>query len=173
MGVVFSRLLQAVRLQRDAFVWMDFNDRATGDAAILVAITQVLIALGTGTSLLRLLNPATLISLMLSALFFWVFYSGAVYVISRFLFDGSGGYAIYLRVTGFAYPTLLLVVFAVLVIESAAIALVLGGAWFVVVVANGLLYTVDLPMLKAVTAAVGGLILLVIIQAIFGSLLAF
>ena len=37
MGVVFSRLLQTVKLQRDAFVWMDFNDRATGDAAILGA----------------------------------------------------------------------------------------------------------------------------------------
>jgi len=173
VGVVFSRLLQVVRLRRDAFVWMDFNDRATGDAAILVAITQVLMALGTGTSLLRLLNPATLISLLISALFFWVFYSGAVYVISRFLFDGSGGYAIYLRITGFAYPTLLLVIFTVLIIQSALISFVVGGAWFVVVVANGLTYTVDIPMLKAATAAVGGLILLVIVQAIFGSLLAF
>ena len=61
MGVVFSRLLQTIKLERDAFVWMDFNDRATGDAAILVAITQVLLAFANGVSLIGLLNPATLI----------------------------------------------------------------------------------------------------------------
>jgi len=152
---------------------MDFNDRATGDAAILVVITQVLLSLGTGTSLVRLLNPATLVSVLLSALFFWVVYAGAVYVIGRFLFDGSGHYAIYLRITGFAYPTLLLVVFTVLIVPSALLAFLLGGAWFVVVVANGLTYTVDLSMQKAVTASVGGLVLLVIVQAIFGSIRSF
>ncbi len=173
MGVVFSRLLQTVKLERDAFVWMDFNDRATGDAAILVAITQVLMALGLGTSLLSLLNPATLVQILLSALFTWVIYSGAVYLVSRYLFDASGTYAIYLRITGFAFPTLLLVVFVALIISSGLLAFILGGAWFVVIVANGLTYTVDLPMQKAVTAAVGGLILVVIAQAIFGSIRSF
>lgn len=173
LGVVFSRLLQAVKLERDAFVWMDFNDRATGDAAILVAITQVLISLGLGTSLLSILNPAVLIQILLSALFTWVIYSGAVYVVSRYLLDASGTYAIYLRITGFAFPTLLLVVFVALIIPSGLLAFILGGAWFVVIVANGLTYTVDLPMHKAATAAVGGLILMVIVQAILGSIRTF
>ena len=152
---------------------MDFNDRATGDAAILVAITQVLISLGLGTSLLSLLNPATLVQILLSALFTWVIYSGAVYLVSRYLFDASGTYAIYLRITGFAYPTLLIVVFVVLIGPSGMLAFILGGVWFVVIVANGLTYTVDIPMQKAATAAVGGLILMVIAQAILGSLRAF
>ncbi|GMQ92607.1 MAG: hypothetical protein BMS9Abin12_0083 [Acidimicrobiia bacterium] len=173
MGVVFSRLLQTIKLERDAFVWMDFNDRATGDAAILVAITQVLIALGLGTSLLAMLNPLTLIQVLLGALFTWVVYSGAVYLISRFLFDASGQYAIYLRITGFAYPTLLLVIFTALIVPNALVAFVLGGAWFVVIVANGLTYTVDMSLQKAVVAAVGGLILMVIAQAIFGSIRGF
>jgi hypothetical protein len=173
LGVVFSRLLQTVKLERDAFVWMDFNDRATGDAAILVAITQILLTLGLGTSILTLLNPATLVQILLGALFTWVIYSGAVYVVGRYLFDASGGYAIYLRITGFAYPTLLLVVFAALVIPSGFLAFIVGGAWFVVIVANGLTYTVDLPMPKAAAAAVGGYVLMVIAQQIIGSIRAF
>ncbi|KAA3635637.1 MAG: hypothetical protein DWP92_10710, partial [Armatimonadetes bacterium] len=63
MGVVFHRLLQTVKLERDAFVWLDFNDRATGDGAILVAITQVLLALGTGVSVGNLLrNPLDIVA---------------------------------------------------------------------------------------------------------------
>ncbi len=173
LGVVFSRLLQTVKLDRDAFVWMDFNDRATGDAAILVAITQVLISLGLGRSLVNLLNPYNLLQLLLSALFFWVIYSGAVYVVSRYLLDGSGRYPIYLRITGFAYPTLLLVVFTAIFVPNVTLALLLGGAWFVVIVANGLTYTVDISIPRAVAAAVGGFVVIVIVQAIFGSVLSF
>ncbi len=152
---------------------MDFNDRATGDAAILVVITQVLISLGLGRSLFDLLNPLTLFQLLLSALFTWVIYSGAVYLVSRYLLDGSGQYAIYLRITGFAFPTLLLIVFTALIIPTATLALLAGGAWFVIVVANGLMYTADIPLPKAVMAAVGGFVVVVIAQAIFGSILSF
>ena len=113
---------------------MDFNDRATGDAAILVAITQILIALGLGQSLLDLLRPATLLQLLISALFTWVIYSGSVYLVSRYLLDGTGQYAIYLRITGFAYPTLLLIVFTSIFISNATLAPALAWAGFVVVV---------------------------------------
>ncbi|MEN8041105.1 MAG: YIP1 family protein [Actinomycetota bacterium] len=173
LGVVFSRLLQTIKLERDAFVWMDFNDRATGDAAILVAVTQLLLTLGLGVSLLDLLHPTTLFRVLLGALFMWVIYSGAVYAIGRFLLDASGQYAIYLRITGFAYPTLLLIVFTALVIPIGFLAFLVGGAWFVVVVANGLTYTVDLPLQKSVLAAVGGLVLLVVVQEILGSIRGF
>lgn len=149
---------------------MDFNDRATGDAAILVVGTQVLMTLGLGTSLFTLLNPATLIRVLIAALFSWVVYAGCVYIVSRYLFDGSGDYAIYLRITGFAYPTVLLVVFTSLIINNAYIALLVGGVWFVVIVANGLSYTVDLSIQKAAAAAMGGLVVMVIAQAILGSL---
>ncbi len=152
---------------------MDFNDRATGDAAILVAITQVLVSLGLGRSLFNLLNPFTLVQVLLSALFTWVIYSGAVYLVSRYLLDGTGQYAIYLRITGFAYPTLLLVVFTAILVSDLLLAFMLGGAWFVVVVAYGLMYTVDLPLAKAAAAAVGGFVVIVVVQAIFGSILRF
>lgn len=152
---------------------MDFNDRATGDAAILVAITQVLVSLGLGGSLIALVNPLTLLQLLLSALFTWVVYSGAVYLVSRYLLDGSGHYSIYLRITGFAYPTLLLFVFTAFFVQNTTLAFLLGGSWFVVVVANGLTYTVDIALPKAAVAAIGGFVTIVIAQAIFGSIFTF
>ena len=173
MGVVLSRLLQTVKLERDAFVWMDFNDRATGDAAMLVAGTQILLSIGLGLSLGQLLNPLTLVNVLLGGLFFWVVYSGATYAVSRFLFDGHGTYAIYLRITGFAYPTLLVLVFVSFFISNPLVALVVSGAWFVVVVANGLTYVADLSIAKAAGSAIGGYILMVVVQTIFGNIFRF
>ena len=175
MGVVFQRLLQTIKLERDAFVWMDFNDRATGDAAILVAATQVLIMLGTGSSIVDVLfNPARLISALISALFFWLIYTGATYAIVRFLFDGEGSFPTMLRITGFAYPTLLVLIATRLLLpDSFSLALLVGGAWFVVVVANGVLYVADLPIAKAFLAAIGGFVLVIILQSILSSIRLF
>ena len=150
---------------------MDFNDRATGDAAILVAGTQILIMLGTGSSVFDvLLNPAGLISALISALFFWLMYTGATYVIVRYLFDGEGSFPTVLRITGFAYPTLLVLIASNLLLpNNFSLALLVGGAWFVVVVANGVLYVADLPIAKAFLAAVGGFVLVIVIQSILSS----
>lgn len=180
VGVVFHRLLQTLKLERDAFVWMDFNDRATGDAVILVAGTQVLIALGTGTGIVSLFNPVTLVSLMVSAAFFWLLYTAATYVIVTYLLDGHGTFALFLRVTGFAFPSLLLVIFSNLLLDSLsigppsfALVLVLGAVWFVVIVSRGITYAADLPTPKALIGAIGGYVAVTIVQAILGGLRLF
>lgn len=170
MGVVFHRLLQTIKLERDAFVWMDFNDRATGDAAILVVGTQILISLGVGVSLGSLLNPLTLIQVLISAAFFWVIYSGAVYAIVRYLFDGHGMFPVFLRVSGFAYPTLLLLVFSNYVSDNFLVILLLGAPWFVLIVSRGVTYIADLHAPKALAAAVGGYVAVTVIQLILGGL---
>ena len=170
---MFSRLLQTVKLERDAFVWMDFNDRATGDAALLVAITQVLMALGTGSSIVDLINPFRLVSLLLSGLFFWLVYSGLTYAIAKYLLDGHGTFATYLRITGFAYPTLLLVIFSNFIFDNTALILITGAAWFVVIVANGVTYVADIPIVRAFGAAIGGYAALVVLQSILSGLRIF
>ena len=173
LGVVFHRLLQTVKLERDAFVWMDFNDRATGDAAILVAATQILLSLGVGTSIGTLLNPFNLVQVLISAMFFWILYSAAVYVIVRYLLDGHGSFPVFLRVAGFAYPTLLLLVFANLISDNFLVVLLLGAPWFVVIVARGVTYIADLDAPKALGAAIGGYVAVTIIQQILGGLRLF
>jgi len=171
--MVLSRLKQTIRLERDAFVWMDFNDRATGDAAILVVVTQLLIAVGLGQSVLGLLNPLFLIGLLINAMFLWVIYSGATYAVAKYLFDGHGTYASFLRITGFAYPTLILIVFVSIILSNGILAFAISGIWFVVIVANGVMYLADLAREKAFAAAIGGFIVVVIVRTIFANLFSF
>ena len=168
LGVVFSRLLQTVKLDRDAFVWMEFNDRATGDAALLVGATSILLALGSGDSLLDLVNPFRLLGTILTGFILWLIYTGAVYAIERFLLDGHGTFATILRITGFAFPTLLLLLFTVRFLSflPATVAVAAGGVWFVVIVAYGLMYTTDLSRDRAFMASVGGWVAYTILQAI-------
>jgi hypothetical protein len=127
--------------------------------------------LGTGSSVFDVLfNPVGLISALISALFFWLMYTGATYAIVRFLFDGEGSFPTMLRITGFAYPTLLVLIASNLLLpNNFSLSLLAGGAWFVVVVANGVLYIADLPIFKAFLASVGGFILVIIIQSILSS----
>lgn len=152
---------------------MDFNDRATGDGAILVAITQILLAFAGGTSIFGLLNPITLVQTLLAGLIFWLLYSGVTFAISRFLLDGHGTFAPILRLTGFAYPTLLLVIFGNLLFDNTFLILLVGGAWFVAIVANGLMYLADMSLQKALVASIGGYAGVVIIQSILGGLRIF
>lgn len=170
MGEALNRLLQAVRLERDAFVWMDFNDRATADALIFVAITRLLILVGEGfriTGLGAIGGLEALITVTFNALIFWLMYSGIVFAIVRFLLRGDGQYAVFLRITGFAYPTLLLTIFTSKLGLAPTAALVLGSVWFLAVVTRGVTFEGDLPTERAVLAAVGGLVGWIIVSSIF------
>ena len=172
MGEALSRLLQAVKLERDAFVWMDFNDRATGDALVFVAVTRFLILLGSGWTILglttRIGGVEILITSILNALIFWLAYSGITFAITRFLLGGSGNFAVFLRMTGFAYPTLLVLIFTAQLDLPTYAALTLGFIWFIAVVTRGVTYEGDLDTPKALLAAVGGFVGWVVISSILG-----
>lgn len=174
MGAILTRLLQTVRLERDAYVWMDFNDRATGDAFILVLITQVLLLLGGGSSLFGLLSdPIDLVRVLLSTLVFWLVMSGLTYAAARFLFQGGGAYATFLRFTGFAFPTLLLLLATERLIPFGFLAFVVGAAWFLAIIAYGVHYVSDLDLAKSAACAVLGLAGWVVVQSIFSGGLIF
>ena len=168
MREVLQRLLQTIRFERDAFVWMDFNDRATGDALVFVLVTQLLLLLGAGASLFGLvLSLTALIQSLLFALVQWLLYAGIVYAAVRYLFQGEGGFAIYLRIAGFAYPTLLVLIFTSRVIPSEILAFILGYAWYLTIVAFGTHYISDLDMAKSAAASVLGIVGSVIVFSIF------
>lgn len=172
MGEAMSRLLQAVRLERDAFVWMDFNDRATADALIFVMVTRILILIGLGGRVLGLLPTLgfaeVLITSVLNALIFWLAFAGISFAAAKFLLGGTGTYAVFLRITGFAYPTLLLTIFTAQLELAPLVALTLGSVWFLAVVARGVQYESDLPIEKAALAALAGFVGWIIISSIFG-----
>jgi hypothetical protein len=169
MGVVLNRLVQTIRFDRDAFVWMEFNDRATGDALIIVAVTEVLFLFAGGTPLFGLVTSFTAVmASLLSAIMFWLIYSGLVYAIVAFLFRGDGRYPIYLRMVGFAFPTLLLTIATTQIFGNDLIATLVGSLWFILVVAYGTHYVSDLPLDRSIVAAVLGWAGWIVVSTILG-----
>lgn len=172
MGDILKRFVQTLRLEREAYVWMDFNDRATGDALILVAITGLLKFAGFFGGLGSLFNFGAwdlLLSFALSALIQWLLYSGIAWAIVHYIVQGSGDYATYLRFTGFAYPTTLLSIgIAFAMNRTGIVPFALGFAWFIVIIGRGIEYESDLPRERAILVAAGSLLVLLVVNAIFG-----
>lgn len=174
MGAILNRLLQTIRFERDAYVWMDFNDRATGDAFILVVITQILLLIGGGSSVFGLLRDTlNVIAVVLSTLVFWLVMSGLTYAAARFLFQGEGSYATFLRFTGFAFPTLLLLLATERLIPFGFLAFLVGFSWFLAIITYGVHYIADLDLVKSAGSAVLGLAGWVVVQSILGGGLFF
>ncbi len=171
MGEILKRLMQTLRLEREAFVWMDFNDRATGDAFVRVVITAFLKFAGFFGGLGSLFSLgawAGLVQFGLSALIQWLLYSAIAWALVRYIVQGSGDYATYLRFTGFAYPTTLMTVAVAAVMNSVGlVAFALGFGWFIFIIARGIEYASDLPRERALLVAVGALAGLIVVNAIF------
>ncbi len=172
MGEAMRRFMQALGLKREAFVWMDLNDRATGDALVLVVVTRLLILLGLGLSLLGLATSASGIEVlfrsMLNAAVFWLAYSGITFAVARYMLEGDGGFATVLRITGFAYPTLLLVVITIRVFDNPLIAFLVAAAWFLTIVAHGVRAVFELPLARAFVAAGLGLVGWTLLASLLG-----
>jgi hypothetical protein len=168
----FRRLLQAVRFERDAFVWMDFEDRATGDALILVALTSLGLTLASGFTVFGLVSSTTGISFLFGSLVssavFWLAYSGLVYFVVTRLFQASGTYALFLRIVGFAFPTMLLLIFTARLGLPGLVGFLLGAVWFLAIVTQGVRYDSDLPIERAFGAVGLAMVMWVIIAQIFG-----
>jgi hypothetical protein len=167
MGAVLQRFVEAIRFDREAFVWMEFNDRATGDALVLVVVTEILLLIAGGIPLLGLFAGFSgTVAALVSMAIFWLVFSAIVYAAVKYLFRGDGIYAYYLRLTGFAIPTLLLGIFTNWLIGSDPIAAFVGSLWFLAVVAYGTHYIADLPLPQAGAAALAGYVGWFILQTI-------
>ena len=170
MREALNPLLQILRLQRSGFTWIDFNDRATGDALVFVVITRFLIFLGFGGSFLGVVTNRQWLEVLLFSLFnalvFWLVYAGIVYFVVRQLFQASGNYAFFLRLAGFAYPTMLLTIFTFRLEIGFLLALVFGAVWLLAIVVQGIRYESELPVERAAIAAGLGLVGWVIVASI-------
>jgi hypothetical protein len=171
MGEALSRLLQVIRFQHSGYVWLDLNDRATGDALLFVVVTRFLLLLGTGWSVLGLTTSArgleVLFLVTINAVVFWLAYAGLAYAVVRFLFQAGANYAVFLRMTGFAYPTLLLIIFTDGLGLPGVAAVTLGAVWFLAIMARGITWESDLPMERAAIVVVLAFAAWVILASIF------
>ena len=176
MGEAFRRLLQAVRLERDAFVWMDFNDRATADALILVLFTSLfqlaadLGQLATEADTLLRLGINLIFEVVVQGFFFWLGLAGVLLFVVRMLYKAPAKYPLLLRVVGFAYPTLLVGIFVPSLGLPDVVSLVAGSLWFIAVVARGVRYESDLGTTRSYGSVAIALVLLTIARAILSGL---
>ncbi|HDL41991.1 MAG TPA: hypothetical protein ENG98_03125 [Actinobacteria bacterium] len=172
MSEIMHRLAQTIRMERSAFVWMYLNDRATGDAVLLVLVTRFLILLGTGFKPLGFVTSASGMNIflqsMLSAFVFWLAYSGVTFAVAKYLFQGGGSYVVILRTVGFAFPTMLLILVSRELFSSAFLVLLVGSLWLLAIVSRGLVYEADLDSNKAVFSAVLGLVGWFIVARVLG-----
>ena len=164
-NVVVQRVIGAARFDRESFLWMLWNDRAGGDAAILVLITQAVLTLG-----LVGLDFGLALQLFISGLFFWLIYAGLTYAAARYFFDGSGQFGGVMRIAGFAFPTTILVLAFRFLVGDARLAYLLSLVWFVAIVAHGLKEAMDLPMDKAWMSAGAGVLGFLVVSAVLGGI---
>ena len=164
-NLVVQRVLGAARFDRESFLWMLWNDRAGGDAAILVLITQAALTLG-----LVGLDFGLALQLFISGLFFWLIYSGLTYAAAKYLFDGSGQFGGVMRIAGFAFPTTILVLAFRFLVGDARVAYLLSLVWFVAIVAHGLKEAMDLPMDKGWMSAGAGVLGFLVVSSVLGGI---
>ncbi len=163
-GVIVKKIVGVARFDRESYLWVLWNDRAGGDAVIIVLITQAALTLG-----LVGLNFRLFLQLFISGLFFWLIYSGLAYAAGKFLFEGSGNFGGVLRIAGFAFPTTILVLaFQVFVSPTWAYLASLG--WFVAIVAYGMKEAMDLPIQRGWPAAGLGVLGFLVVSAVLGGI---
>lgn len=163
MKDIANHLVRTLRAERENFVWMDFNDRATGDAFYLVVITTFLSFVGlAGIGIVRAFVSFDLapfmIRFLLSGVIEWLIIAGITYAIVKFLMQENHNFPAILRFTGYAFPTRLLVVFFGRFVDSLLLVFVLGSAWLVYLVAKGIVATSELTLEKALIASAGGVV---------------
>jgi uncharacterized MAPEG superfamily protein len=75
---------------------------------------------------------------------------------------------VYLRIVGFAFPTLLLTIATTQIFGAGLIGTLVGSLWFLVVVAYGTHYISDLPLDRSIMAAVLGWAGWIVVSTILG-----
>lgn len=175
MNDSMKMLVRTWRTERDAYSWLEFNDRATGDAIIFIAVTQLLTLIGTFRTLRVFFNVdffSLALSFVVDALFFWLILSGLTFAVIKYLFQENMDFAFVLRLTGYAYPTRLLRIAAVAFLQpttasTVVVAGVLGTLWFGYIVAKGLDHAAEIGLAKGALAVVGAYAGYLIISSIF------
>lgn len=156
------RIVEAARFDREAFLWMIWNDRAVGDAALIVIAVEAAFSIA-----LAGLNLLVFFAFLISGLIFWLVFSGFTYGAAKYLFQGHGRYQHVMSIVGFAYPARL-VILALLYFTGYPVALLIGSVWFLAIVAHGTKEAMELPFQQSALAAAAGFVGFLVFSAIFG-----
>jgi hypothetical protein len=171
-----QRLWQALQLKRDAYVWMQFNSAANGDAVLIVAAVYAIwiffalvLQLG-GLPFLRAgeLAVTSFIQLFISGAFAWLIGSGAVYAISTFIFENRVNYGTIVPITGYAHAPLALVPVIGRLGLPVGAALVFIGIWSAAMMVTGFQSNLDMTQERSIGATLTAMFVWLLLVGIPG-----
>lgn len=171
-----QRLWQALQLKRDAYVWMQFNQAANGDAVLIVAAVYavwILFAIGLNLGGLPFLSAGawavgTFVSLFIAGAFAWILGSGAVYAISTFIFEARVNFGTIVPITGYAHAPLVLVPVIARLNLPVGAALIFLGIWSAAMMVTGFQANLDMTQERAIGAALTAMFIWILIVGIPG-----
>ena len=142
---MINRIKGVLYLDEDTFEEIEHDENATGQAALVVIVASLLGALGIsfGPAVLQAVKPGTgsaivnFFVIVIWSVVAWLLWAAVTYIIGTKIFHGDATYGEMLRVTGFAFAPLALMIFSAIPCIGLAIALVVivwsFGAVFIAV----------------------------------------
>jgi hypothetical protein len=161
---IIDRMRGAAMLDIATYEEVEADTTATGQAAIVVAISAIASAIGAAGP-----GGPSVIGVLIGSLISWVIWAGLTYVIGDKIFGGTATWGELLRTLGFAQaPRLLLVlgiipVFGLLVWFAVAIWVLIAG---IIAIRQAL----DFSTQKALLTALIGWVIVMVVSALLGGL---
>jgi hypothetical protein len=161
---IVDRMRGAAMLDVATYEEVEADTTATGQAAIVVALSAIASAIGAAGA-----GGPSIIGTLIGGLLSWVIWAGLTYLIGDKLFGGTATWGELLRTLGFAQaPRVLLVlgiipVFGLLVWFAVAV-------WVLVAGIIAIRQALDFSTQKALLTALIGWVIVVVVSALLGGL---
>lgn len=158
---IVARMMGAAMLDVRTYEEVEHDERATGQAAVVVAIVAICSAIGGMGG-----GERGVIGGLVGAIVGWLLWAGVTYVIGDKLLGGTATWGELLRTLGFAQsPGVLLLVAFIPLLGGLVTAVV--GIWVLITSVIAIRQALDFSTGRAIGTALLGWIVMVIVQGVF------
>jgi hypothetical protein len=181
---MISRIKGVLRLESETFREIEHDSGANGQAALVVIIASLLNAFGAATGPFvdaLAINQSPLsfgsrspflifLGIAVWSIVAWLVWAAAIYIVGAKIFSGKATYGEMLRVTGFAYAPMALMILAAIPCIGFALSLIIT-IWTVAAIFIGVREGLDLGFGRTLITVLVGWIIYGIGMAIIGNVL--
>jgi hypothetical protein len=161
---IIDRMRRAAMLDASLYEEVEHDSSATGQAAVVVALSAVASAIG-----LAFRGGPGLISGVVGTVVGWAVWSGITFLIGTRLFNGRATWSEVLRTLGFAQAPGVLMALAIIPILGRPIAFIVG-LWVAVAGFVALRQALDIDAMKTFFTVLIGMVALVLVRGLIGGL---
>lgn len=147
-------MVRAVRLDRRFYTELIFDDYATGNAVMVVALVYAVLAVALEIGVYHSADLIGILRIVLGGVIGWLILGGMLWLVGVKLFDGSARPQTVMRMVGFTQTPLVLIAVGYLIPGPAGAILAIAGlgwSFAAVTVATRVLF--DLDVRQALSAA--------------------